>query len=258
VEVAQLMFTGPKLIYLLSLLVPLAFLPLFAPKPLVLCLPIVALNLLALRGSQYDYESHYSLLMIPGLMAATVYGAANLRALLARRTLRLRSGQADEGRRTITGSQPAASSHRPIVYASLALIVWALVMTVPYKNPVARTFVSTEPPQRVRAGNELIALVPKEARVAASSKLAPRLLPRRYIYNFPPAPYSPYNFGPRTREDYAELDYVLVDPQASALREKENMLEGKTGLEWLESLPEWSLVEEREGMRLYRRVAGSQ
>jgi uncharacterized membrane protein len=242
-EVAGLVFRGEKVLYILSLLVPLAFLPLMGLKPLVLCLPILALNLLALRASQYDYESHYSLLMIPGLMAATVYGAANLRSLVARW----------RRRRETTGDSKAAA----IVYASIALAAWALLVTIPYKNPVVRAFASTEPPKRVRAGNELIAMVPKEAHVAASSKLAPRLLPRQYIYNFPPAPYSPYNFGPRTREDYAELDFVLVDPQASALREEANQLGGKTGLEWLEALPEWSLVQEKEGLRLYMRVEGS-
>jgi uncharacterized membrane protein len=237
VEVAGLMFTGPKLLYMLLLFVPLAFLPLFGPKPLVLALPPLALNLLALRESQFDYESHYSLLMIPGLLVAAVYGAHNVWGLYGR--WRERREQA---------------GIKPVVYASLGLAMFALVLTVPYKNPVVRAFTSTESPARVRAANELIAMVPREAHVASSSKLAPRLLPRRYLYNFPPAPYSPYNFGPRTRPGYADLDYVLVDPNASALREEANNLEGRTGLEWLRTLPEWRLVEEREGLQLYRRM----
>jgi uncharacterized membrane protein len=238
VEVAQLMFTGEKLLYMVSLLVPLAFLPLFGPKPLVLCLPVLALNLLSLRSSQYDYESHYSLLMIPGLMAATVYGARNLLSIL-------------DGWRERQGAGRIAPSR--LILPSIALMLFALALTVPYKNPVVRAFTSTESQERVRAANDLIAMVPREAHVAVSSKLAPRLLPRRYIYNFPPAPYSPYNFGPRTRAGYADLDYILVDPQASALREAANKLQGKTGLEWLRDLPEWREVDSRGGFVLYRR-----
>jgi hypothetical protein len=96
-------------------------------------------------------------------------------------------------------------------------------------------------------------MVPPEAMVAVSSKLAPHLLPRRYIYNFPPAPYSPYNFDGRVRDDYVDLDYILVDPDAAALPFEGNKLGDKTGLEVLESLPEWKLVAEMEELRLYRR-----
>ena len=257
IEVLGLMFTGPKLAYMVSLLVPLAFLPLFALRPLVLCLPILALNLLSLREAQFDYDSHYSLLMITGLMPAAIYGASNLRALIRRRTEDRGRSANDDLKTPTPDPRPSTPNLHVSVFAPLALVLYALVLTIPYKNPVARAFTSTEPPERVRAGKELIAMVSREARVAASSKLAPLLLPRRYIYNFPPAPYSPYNFATRARPDYADLDYILVDPQASALREKANNLDGKTGLEWLAELPEWDLVAEREGLKLYRRVVGS-
>jgi hypothetical protein len=87
--------------------------------------------------------------------------------------------------------------------------------------------------------------------------LAPHLLPRRYIYNFPPAPYSPYNLGPRSRDDYVNLDYILVDPLASALDVPGNALGGRSGLEILRSLPEWRLEREEAGLQLYRREPGA-
>jgi hypothetical protein len=231
VEVARLVFTPDKLWYVASLLIPLGFLPLLSLKPLVLGLPVLALNLLSDRAAQFDYEHHYSLLLVPGLMAAAVYGAGTLSGWLARRSGRVRVAQLLAG----------------------GLVVWGLAMQVPLKNPAVRAFLYPEPAERVAAANRLVGMVPPEAKVAASSKLAPHLLPRRYIYNFPPAPYSPYNFGPRQRDDYVELDYVLVDPAASALDVPGNALGGQSALDVLRSLPEWRLEREEAGLALYRR-----
>jgi hypothetical protein len=95
-------------------------------------------------------------------------------------------------------------------------------------------------------------MVPPDAKVAASSFLGAYLLPRRYIYNFPPAPYSPYNFGPhRQVERFVDLDYILVDPTASAL--EVNPIADRSALEELRSLPEWAQVAESEGYLLFRR-----
>ncbi|HKP52860.1 MAG TPA: DUF2079 domain-containing protein [Chloroflexia bacterium] len=242
-EVVGLMFSGPKIVYMLSLLLPLAFLPFLAPKPLVLALPILFLNLLSLRSSQFDYETHYSLLMIPGLLASTIYGADRLRNMVERSWFR--RGEVPD---TIRWAQIGA----------LVMSLWALVLIEPYKNPiyknpVARAFLFPEPASRIKAAHELIAMIGPEAKVAASSKLAPQLLPRRYIYNFPPAPYSPYNFGSRTRADYVKLDYILVDSNASALDETANKIDGKSGLEVLRTLPEWKQVAEAEGLLLFKR-----
>jgi uncharacterized membrane protein len=240
-QVAGIMLEKAKVEYMLSLLVPLALLPLLSPRPLVLGLPVLALNLLSLRTAQYDYKSHYSLLLVLGLVTASVYGLDNLVKWVARLRARLHP---DQG----VGDRPVAW----VQWAALGLAAWALVMTIPFKNPVARVVLFHEPPARVQAAKELISMIPPEARVAASSKLAPRLLPRRYIYNFPPAPYSPYNFGPRRAPGYVELDYVLVDPEASALTERQNLLDGKSAFDWLRELPEWELVAAREGIYLYR------
>jgi uncharacterized membrane protein len=236
-EVLGLMFSWPKVAYMLSLLVPLAFLPIFSLKPLVLALPILFLNLLSLRTSQFSYETHYSLLMIPGLLTSAVYGADRLRKIVERPWLR-------------RGEVPDSIKWAQV--GALVLAVWAVLMTIPYKNPVARAFLYPEPAARIRAAHELITMIGPEAKVAVSSKLSPQLLPRRYIYNFPPAPYSSYNFGSRTRADYVDLDYILVDSNASALDETANKIGGKTGLEVLRELPDWKQVAEGEGILLFK------
>ncbi|HET9495004.1 MAG TPA: DUF2079 domain-containing protein [Chloroflexia bacterium] len=230
-EVARLVFTPEKMWYVASLLIPLGLLPVLSARPLVLGLPVLALNLLSDRSAQYDYEHHYSLLLVPGLMAAAVYGAGNLSGWLARR----------------------GNTVKAALWVAMGLVVWGLAMQVPFKNPAVRAFLYPEPAERVAAANRLVAMVLPEAKVAASSKLAPHLLPRRYIYNFPPAPYSPYNLGPRQREDYVELDYVLVDSAASALDVPGNALGGQSALDVLTGLPEWKLVNEEAGLALYRR-----
>ena len=86
----------------------------------------------------------------------------------------------------------------------LAVLAVAVIANGVMYNAGLRTLRSAhEFPARVAAANALVAEVPREASVAASSFLAPHLLPRRYIYNFPPAPYSP---------SFTQVQYVLVDP----------------------------------------------
>jgi hypothetical protein len=134
----------------------------------------------------------------------------------------------------------------------VGLVAWAALMNVPYKNPLVRTLLYHESPARVQAARELVAMVPPEAKVAASSFLAPHLLPRRYIYNFPPAPYSPYNFGPQRHSDrFVDLDYILVDPRAAAL--EANPIDDKSALEHLRAMPEWTQVASRENLLLFKR-----
>lgn len=251
-DVARIMFTEVKLGYILSLLVPLAFLPLFAPRPLVLCLPILVLNLLSTRDSQFDYQFHYSLLLIPGLMAATIYGADRL--LRVKEERRMKNEERARVASSSAQAKPIISSFfvLPSSFILLGLVAWAVLMTIPYKNPLVRAVRFPESPQRVAAARELIAMVPSEARVAASSKLAPHMLPRRYIYNFPPAPYSPYNFGTeRQSEAFVDLDYILVDPKASAL--SANPIEEQNALDLLRGMPEWAEVAAKENLFLFKR-----
>ncbi len=239
VDIARIVFTPAKIGYLIALLLPLLFLPLLELRPLVLGFPVLALNLLSLRSSQYSIEHQYSLLIIPGLFAAAIYGAEKAPRIAARlRQLPL------DSQRTLRWAQVGA----------VFIVAWGLVMQVPFKNPAARAFLFHETPAKVQAANQLVSMVPPDAKVAASSFLAPHLLPRRYIYNFPPAPYSPYNLGPdRQRSDYVNLDYILVDPNNSALSIEVNQVSGKSALDLLKTLPDWRIVAQKEGLYLFKR-----
>lgn len=245
----QLIFTPEKIGYMVSLLLPLLFLSLLGWRPLVLGLPVLALNLLSTREAQFSYEHHYSLLLIPGIFASAIYGASNLTHFLERRRAPAQSQDSPDTLATI----PARLTLTALL--PILLIVWGLAMQVPFKNPAVRAFLYPEPAARVTAANQFARMIPIDAKVAVSSKLAPHLLPRRYIYNFPPAPYSPYNFGDKhSRPDYVDLDYILVDVGASALSEEGNNIGDQTGLQILEHLPNWRLIQENQKIRLYARI----
>ncbi|HVG00514.1 MAG TPA: DUF2079 domain-containing protein, partial [Chloroflexia bacterium] len=112
-------------------------------------------------------------------------------------------------------------------------------------NPVVRVIRFHQSSAYVQAANELAAMIPADAKVAATSKLAPHLLPRRYIYNFPPAPYSPYNIGshahPGFGPPYADLDYILADPKNESFDSAERMINGQNAIAFLEASPVWKL-----------------
>lgn len=225
---------GQRFGYLAALLAPFAFLALLAPRGLVLSLPILGLNLLAWRSAQVDYTTQYQILITVGVVAASIEGYRRLADWLARRAA--------------PGARPPA---RTVALRAdgllVALLAVAVLTNVGLKNAPLRTLVAGhESPATVAALNALVAEVPREAHVAASSKVAPHLLPRRYIYNFPPAPYSP---------SFDRVEYVLVAPAASA--DVSNPLpSGKTALQALVlDSGQFRLVDERAGYRLFRRIA---
>lgn len=248
VNTFQLIFTPEKIWYMVALLLPLMFLSLVGWRPLVLGLPVLALNLLSTREAQYSIEHHYSLLLIPGIFASAVYGASNVLKFVENRRAREKPKDTPTSKSAII---------RGTALLALLLVTWGLIMQVPFKNPAVRAFLYPESGARVAAAKEFEKMIPADAKVAVSSKLAPHLLPRQFIYNFPPAPYSPYNFGDKhSRADYVDLDFILVDVSASALSEEGNNIGDQSGLQVLDGLPNWKLVGQKEKILLYQRTPG--
>lgn len=71
-----------KLLYVPLLLLPLAFLPLWRPLPLLMALPPVGLNLLAAqnRSIQWDsFDYHYQASVVPWLLVAAIFALAAIR-----------------------------------------------------------------------------------------------------------------------------------------------------------------------------------
>ncbi|MBN2303124.1 MAG: DUF2079 domain-containing protein [Anaerolineae bacterium] len=79
---------GRKLGYLFKILAPLAFVPLIVPPVLLPALPTIGLNLLSSYGQQFNIYMHYQAPVIPTLIVAAMFGAANLRDRIQRRSWR--------------------------------------------------------------------------------------------------------------------------------------------------------------------------
>jgi uncharacterized membrane protein len=96
VDVLHTVFTQPravvgqivtrhKLTWLFSLLAPLAFLPLVAPRRSLAGAAAIAINLLSsIPGATRLADSHYAALVAPGLIAGALFGAARIARLLDR------------------------------------------------------------------------------------------------------------------------------------------------------------------------------
>ena len=129
----------------------------------------------------------------------------------------------------------------------LVLVAGALLANIALVHPavsIVRAALRPEIWAAAADANALVAQVPGAAHVAASSFVAPHLLPRRYIYNFPPAPYSP---------SFDRVEYVLVDINASGLAN--NPLGGRSALDVLViDSGNFQLLAERGDYRLYKRV----
>jgi uncharacterized membrane protein len=228
-KTAERVFTVRKMTYLVMMLLPFAFLPLFAPRVLVFALPVVAINLLSIRPVQSDYRSHYSALLIFPLIVGAIYGAYNLVNLLKkwRATGNLRIAKL-----------PVAS----VGAVLLALGIFAVGVQASHRNPLPGVRYA-EGREMINATNAMINRIPKNASVASTSLLGPHVMPRRYSYYFPLALYNP---------PLQAVQYILIDTNAVTLYQKENgevfspglaRADWKRPIDWLRSTPDFKLVD---------------
>lgn len=214
IEIFFFIFQPAKLQYLALMLGALLFLPLFAPREIVLVAPIFAINLLSDRVYQYVITEQYQILAIPGLVIAAIYGGAWLWERVGRR---------DMGMWWLLG---------------LVLLVGAL--NIPLKNPVVSTFRNPESAARVAIMERMRATIPPDAIVAATSFLAPHLLPREELYYIP---------GGKMHHQVDEAEYAFIDTRASAIQ-------GSDLVATLRSDPNWELLDEEDDLLLFRQVKG--
>jgi uncharacterized membrane protein len=215
-EVAILIFTPEKMLYLFMMVATLLFLPLLAPKELLLTAPIFAINLLSTRIYQYTIKEQYQALIIPGIVIAGIYGSARLwRWLEARR--------------------PSAIS-RWLGPALLVQIVLLGAIHIAVHNPVIVAFRHHETYARVALMERMAGMIPRDASVAATSFLAPRLLPREHLYYLPPGPMHP---------SVDQADYAFIDTRAAVLEDKDL-------LQQLRGDPRWQVVQEEDDLVLFK------
>jgi uncharacterized membrane protein len=245
VDTVQLLATGDRLVYLVTLLAPLLFMPLLSPL-IAAALPQFAINLLAGAGLDdgtgaanpiRTIEYHYAVVLVPFLIAAAILGLARLRDGRAGRLGRwLRPVTARSG--LLAGVVVGA-----VVLAGVRggpLPVWGWVPGG-WQGSSLHTFTRDD---SARALAEAVALVPPRAPVSATNDAGSHLSARRRIMLFPVlsgAEWVVVSDTARTRavaRDRPTLRPVTFTPV----------------LRWLRQSPRWERVYDRAGVSVFRRV----
>ena len=226
-DTIRLMFTQQKLWYLSLMFGTLLFLPLFAPDVLLLCAPIFLINLLSTRIYQYTIREQYQALIIPGIVLAGIVGSARLWMWLGSRVVS--PAQADPPASTMGRSVPTA--------LLLGLMMVMGLLHLPLKNPVLSAIRYREDPERVALMEQLAEQIPPDARVAATSFLAPHLLPRQFLIYLPPGPMHP---------KVDEAEYAFIDARAQVLEAHPELLTH------LHSDPGWRLIAQQDELLLFK------
>jgi uncharacterized membrane protein len=290
VQVFFFIVEPPKLAYLALMFGSLLFLPLFAPRELLIVAPIFAINLLSNRVYQYVITEQYQILAVPGMIIAAIYGAAWLwervqgrgsgerraesgerRADGRRQTADGRRKTADGRRQTedggqqsaVSGQRSAVSSQRSAIsgqrsavsgrlsaigyrlsaintlpaIATLSVLLLVAALNIPLRNPVISSVRNPESAQRVALMEQLKAQIPPDARVAATSFLAPHLIPRLELYFIPGGPMH---------HQIDEAEYAFIDTRAAALR-------GTDIVANLLADPAWELLHAEDDLLLLRK-----
>lgn len=204
-----------KLVYLLLLLLPTAGLALLAPRELVFTVPLLGLNFLATKPELTNIRYWYSMLLIGPLVVATIVGLRRVNEWLA-------------------GSGRASLRWLPLV----ALLGCLAIAQVFPRNPVVSLLLYHEPARRLATANAIVDLVPAEARVAASGRIAPHLL-RQYLYYYPLA----------EPDIAATLDYIIADISSNSFDDPPS----RAQLVWVRASLDWELVLDRDGYQVFRR-----
>lgn len=245
VEVLGFVLQPAKLEYLFLMFAGLLFLPLFAPRELLLAAPVFAINLLSNRVYQYVITEQYQILAIPGMVIAAIYGAAWLLEAFERRAQNAKRSEG-QGQTAAAAPEGARSFYalRSTFYVTAVLLV--ALLNVPLKNPVISALRNPEQPERVAVMERMKAMIPPDAKVAATSFLAPHLLPRLEIFFIP---------GGKMHHQPDEADYAFIDRRAAGLRAEAER--GNDIVARLLADPNWEVVADEDDLLLLRKRVGS-
>lgn len=156
--VAEHVLTPEKLQYLWTLGSPLLFLFLLRPQITLIALPSLLLNLLSDQRIHWSIRYHYQAFVLPWLLIATIYAIADLR------------------------SRPATRRWWPAVFAAVVLVT--LVSNVVWRSPLIPLFTAHRQEERIARAATLVAQVPPDVPVTATSKFGAHLGRRQELYYF--------------------------------------------------------------------------
>lgn len=215
------MVLGPtKRGFVQRILAPAGYLPLLSPSTLAIGLPSFLLIVLSLDQHMYGGLGHYSAELVGVALAAAIFGAERLAGWAGRR--RLRAGAVSTG-------------------ACVLLLVLSLSNArLNGFTPLSDNFEWPALSAHVRLGQQMLAMIPADAAIAAQDTLDPHLSDRAGIFLFP---------------DVADAEYVALDVSASPIPlgpdslhdEVESLLRGR----------HWRILFARDGYLLLHRVAAT-
>ena len=218
-QVLSYLVTEERFWYLWQLFAPLAFVAWWAPSVLLIATGPLALNLISNFHYQFDVRHHYSTLVFPVLMVATIFGVASA----PRRY-----------RHAIVGV---------IVAASLGCAyAWS-----PTPGGRVHPYIADPGSASVASFRRAARLIPKNAVVSAYHQYVPQLGHREEIYMFP-NPWKASNWGTFEQEGQRlpqadRVEYIIVPVGLTA--------ESKAVLDGIRS--EFTMAYDQDGVQLFLR-----
>ena len=225
--VARVIFTWPKLGYLIRLLAPVGFLALLAPLVLLLGTPTLVLNLLSTDFHMYSGLGDNSAELIAVVMIAAILGTRwlldALRYWMPRRSASL-------------------------LTASIILLASLWNQHENGFSPIGNLFQVPSIGRHQHLADKFIAMIPPSAPVSTQDELDPHLSSRRGLYLFE-------DTGRRmnTLPAYAPADYILLDVSAPTYPLPSYQLHDRAE-KWIHTRG-WGVAAASDGLILIRRGA---
>lgn len=202
--------------YLWQMAFPTALLFLRTPGFAAIALPVVTLNLVSAFHYQHEIAYHYSLVLVPLLVAGAIYGIGAFR---------------DRQWREWAAKAVAVCS-------MWGAVAWGVF-------PDGDVFYRQPSMPEVRETKAVIERIPPEATVSADYSLAPHLSHRKSIYVWP-NPFRASNWGRFDREGErlpgaADVEYLIVHKAMDNQEEQEILREFQRRFRLLYETGEWEL-----------------
>ena len=215
-----------KLAYVGQLLGLQGFLALLSPIS-ILALPVLGINLIAPETNRVQFSLYYQYgaLVFPFLVVGAADGLQRLAGWVSR---------SEQRRAQLIGIGCAL------------LLVGAVYANLTLGNVVKNLVGNREPTGRVADAQAVIAQVPNDAALAASTFLAPHLAQREQLYFFPGNNSYP-------AKKIALADYLIADTRPGGERPSADQQEERAALQEYMTSPEWELVAQSGDFVLLRR-----
>jgi len=170
-------FQWQKLIYLFWLFLPVAFLPLLAPREWILLIPGIAQNLLTNYAPQFASAYQYDSALIAGIFIAAIYGLKKAIGLFA--GFAAATPRAPTALRRSREESKKTNGFLVIGLATIVLLAFFIRSPISPFNFPAELFKKSE---QTYAFQKMIERVPENASVAAHTQIVPHLSQREKIY----------------------------------------------------------------------------